>query len=66
MAIETDGEAALRQPSAADHSVWVTQDAVYLQFRLRAIAQYRPSAVVGVIDYWLGTPRGESDFDVRG
>lgn len=45
---------------------WGPKDSATLQFRLRAIARHRPRAVAGVIDYWLGTRHGESDFDVRG
>ena len=68
MVFESDGEAALalRDSNAPPPNAWGPTDTVYLQFRLRAIARYRPSAVVGVLDYWLGTPQGESDFDVRG
>ncbi len=68
MVFESHSEAALalRDSNAPEPNAWGPKDTVYLQFRLRAIARYRPSAVVGVLDYWLGTPAGESDFDVRG
>jgi hypothetical protein len=42
-----------------------SHDAAPLQFRLNALARHQPGAVIGVLEYWLATPSGESDFDVK-
>jgi hypothetical protein len=36
-----------------------------LHHRLQALAGRRPRDVLGVLEYWLAAPSGESAFDVK-
>ncbi|MGD9721353.1 MAG: hypothetical protein AB7O59_09100 [Pirellulales bacterium] len=45
---------------------WSPREFASVQGQLDAIAHGRPSAFVGVLEYWLATPLGESHFDVKG
>ncbi len=67
MACELIEDAAQTENEVADsrRAAWGPTDVECIQFRLRAIARCRPNAVAAVLEHWLATPSGESDFDVR-
>jgi hypothetical protein len=67
MACESTSDTALLANDTAleKRDAWGPTDVTCIQLRLSAISRCRPNAVAAVLEHWLATPNGESDFDVK-